>query len=289
MTSPIRLSIYGMMLLGSAALAYLAYTIGQPASLPSQGSVPAPLQISYLVAAHQLPAGTLARAEDFEARPLPSGDIPAGAITDSPDARASLLGSLVRNFIDTGHPITPADVLRPRDRGFLATVLEPGTRAYSIEVNAISGVSGLIWPGDHVDVILTHEVANANLAHRTSSVTILSDVRVIAVDQDITQGAPTNNTVAGKVAHTVALQVLPKEAEKLAAAVHLGTLSLSIHAAKDQLAGEPGHSTPTSETFGVDVAPALGEEGSATTVLVVEGDKSKEWSFHSPKGGQNGR
>ena len=51
-----------------------------------------------------------------------------------------------------------ADVLRPRDRGFLAAVLAPGTRAVSIAVDPVSGVGGLIWPGDRVDVILTQEI-----------------------------------------------------------------------------------------------------------------------------------
>ena len=97
----------------------------------------------------------MARDEDFEVRSAPSDSVPSGAILDSPDAKTGLRGSLVRKFLDTGNPVTAEDVLRPRDRGFLASVLAPDTRAISINVDTESGVSGLIWPGDNVDVVLT--------------------------------------------------------------------------------------------------------------------------------------
>jgi pilus assembly protein CpaB len=124
---------------------------------------PPPLLINYVVAAHPLPAGTLARDEDFATRSVASADLPSGAIIDSAENRAGLRGSLIRDYLEAGVPVTSAAILRPRDRGFLASVLAPGTRAVSIAVDAVSGVSGLVWPGDHVDVVLTHEIEQANL------------------------------------------------------------------------------------------------------------------------------
>jgi pilus assembly protein CpaB len=283
MSSTLRLSIMGLMLLAATALGLITYSMNQPKPMQVQ-SAPPPLLSNYFVAAHPLPAGTLAREEDFTTRAVSSGDLPAGAIIDTPDARAGLRGSLVRNFIDTGSLVTPADLLRPRDRGFLASVLEPGTRAVSIAVDAVTGVSGLIWPGDHVDIVLTHEIEKANLAHRALSETVVSDVRVIGIDQEIVQGAPASNTSAGKVARTVTLQVLPEQVEKITVAEHLGKLALSIRSAADQ----PEAGTAVHTTFGGDVSPALAGEGSGATVKVVEGDKIKELSFKMP-GGQDGR
>ena len=106
----------------------------------------------------------MAREEDFAVRSVPSDSVPTGAILDTPDARIGLRGSLVRKFLDTGSPVTSQDVLRPRDRGFLASVLAPDSRAISIKVDAESGVSGLIWPGDYVDVVLTQVIDKADLA-----------------------------------------------------------------------------------------------------------------------------
>lgn len=271
MTSSLRYSIITVMALAAVALGMIAYTANQKPVRVTQ-SAPAPLLVRYVVAAHPLPAGTLAREEDFTTRSAPAGNIPSGAIVDSADARIGLRGSLVRRWLDTGTPITAADVLRPRDRGFLASVLEPGTRAISINVDAETGVSGLIWPGDHVDVVLTHDMPNADPAHKTVSETVLQDIRVIAIDQKIVQGAPDNNTSAGALARTVTLQVAPEQVEKITVGEGLGKLALAMRSAvQQQEAAVPG------TVFGSDVSAALAHQG--TTMVVVEGKDTKEYSF----------
>ena len=104
------------------------------------------------------------------------------------------------------------DVTRSRERGFLSAVLCPGTRAVSIGVDQVSGVAGLIWPGDQVDVILTQEFTPADRGRIVTSETILTDVRVIAVDQDIAQGA--GSGTAGKMAATVTFEVYQRSGGK---------------------------------------------------------------------------
>ena len=176
--------------------------------------------------------------------------------------------------------ITQADLLRPRDRGFLATVLEPGTRAISLPVDAVSGVSGLIWPGDRVDVILTQEMDHnvAPLARRVLSETILTDVRVIGVDQDIVRASPAAGTSGGRVAHTVTLQVANDQAERAAIAQQLGHLALAIRAL-DSKPPTAGSEQPT--LFSGDVSPALSRttEPAGVKVQVIDGDKRSEVTF----------
>ena len=169
MSSTLRLSIIMVLLLATAALGLIAYNMNLPkpvVQVTENTPAPAPLTVGYFVAARPLPRGTLAREEDFTVRSVPSDSVPTGAILDTPDARIGLRGSLVRKFLDTGSPVTSQDILRPRDRGFLASVLAPDSRAISIKVDAESGVSGLIWPGDYVDVVLTQVIEKADLAHR---------------------------------------------------------------------------------------------------------------------------
>ena len=161
MSSTLRLSIIMVLLLATAALGLIAYNMNLPKPVVQvTENTPAPRRclVGYFVAARPLPAGTLAREEDFAVRSAPSDSVPTGAILDTPDAKIGLRGSLVRKFLDTGSPVTSQDVLRPRDRGFLASVLAPDSRAISIKVDAESGVSGLIRPGDYVDVVLTQVI-----------------------------------------------------------------------------------------------------------------------------------
>ncbi|MBR0953649.1 Flp pilus assembly protein CpaB [Bradyrhizobium canariense] len=244
MSSALRLSIIMVFLFAAVALGLIAYSMNVPkAEVPVAQvteSIPAPPTVGYFVAAHPLPRGTLARDEDFEVRSSPPGSVPTEAIRDTPDAKIGLRGSLVRNFLDTGSPVTSKDILRPRERGFLASVLAPDSRAISINVDAASGVSGLIWPGDYVDVVLTLESTtlaekpNPDYQHGTLSESVVHNVRVVAIDQDIVQSGSASNAAAGKVAHTVSLQLAPEQVKKVTVAAVLGKLSLAVRSAVDR-------------------------------------------------------
>ena len=111
-----------------------------------------------LAAAHGLPAGTLVKDEDFTQRTVPSANVPPGALVNSPEIRGSCAAPCCAATWMPGSILMPADIMHPRDRGFLATVLAPNTRAVSMGVDAITGNGGLIWPGDRVDLILTQEM-----------------------------------------------------------------------------------------------------------------------------------
>ena len=280
MSSALRLSIIMVLLLATAALGLIAYNAYLPKPVVQVAqNAPAPTS-GYLVAAHPLPAGTLARDEDFAVRSAPPGDVPSGAILDTPDAKAGRSGSLVRRFLDAGAPVTAQDVLRPRDRGFLASVLAPDTRAVSIKVDAESGVSGLIWPGDYVDVVLTQVNDKADAAHRTLSEVVLHNVRIIAIDQDIVQGAKDNkdnNAAPDKETRSVSLQLAPEQVKKIAVAKDLGKLSLAIRSAEEHRdTGDAG------TMFGCDVSQEIARETAIAsqnaTVVVYTGDKTKEYS-----------
>ncbi len=271
MSVSLRMTVVVLMLVTAAALGMIGFQLVHPVRVSLQApTAPPPLQSGYLAAAHLLPAGTLARDEDFAVKSVPVGQVPANAIIDTPDARARLRGALIRNYLDSGQPITEADILSPRDRGFLASVLGAGMRAISIGVDPVSGVAGLIWPGDHVDVLLTQQLDKEPAGKRVLSETVLSDVRVIAIDQEIVQGAPSGTSAAGKIARTVTLEVTPEQAEKVTVAKQLGQLALAIRAAEDR----PGPALMAKQTtFGADVSPALSQtdEPVGQTVQLIEG------------------
>jgi pilus assembly protein CpaB len=233
--------------------------------------------VAVLVAGHPLTSGTLARIEDFTPKTIPADHVPPGAIVDTPETRADLRGSLIRRYLEPGEILGAGDVMRPRERGFLAAVLAPNTRAVSIGVNAVSGVAGLIWPGDHVDVILTQEIVPnpGRTNHLVSSETVLANVRVLAVDQDISQGAPTNTTAAGKLVNTVTIQATTDQAERLAVATQLGRLSLAVRSSDDART-ETGNPVSSAD---VSTALARASISAGSRVQVIQGDQRHEVTF----------
>lgn len=289
----IRIILIGLIVLAAAGLSLVGMqtllprqTVSAvaPEAVPAQP--PPPLMVRTLVAARPIPAGSLLRGEDLGVREVPTGEAGEGVLRDTPETRAELAGALVRRYLEAGERIAMGDVLRPRDRGFLAAVLRPSMRAITVGVDAVTGAAGLIWPGDRVDLLLTQSLDErvAQLSRRVVGETVLRDVRVIAVDQQLTQGAAgANASPDGKVARTVTLEVTPEEAERVAVAGQLGRLSLTIRAmAADQV--EAGPEPSRRSVFGGDVSPALSqtdpvERPVGARMRIIQGDERQEVIF----------
>jgi pilus assembly protein CpaB len=138
---------------------------------------------------------------------------------------------VARDPFAPGEPITEVKIVAPGSRGFLAAALSPGMRAVSVPVTATSGISGFVFPGDQVDILITHRLAgNADNSHEAAE-TVLHNVRVIAVDQKLD-----SKNGEALVAHTATLEVTPKQSEIIAVATEIGKLSLSLRS----LATAPG-------------------------------------------------
>ena len=281
---PLRIVLSGLFLFAALGLGLVGYQVTRPPKTVTVAVVPEtpppPLTLDVLVAAHSLPAGTLMKDEDFSKKAVPSADVPKGTMTDTPDTRAGLRGALLRHYLDAGAMLMAGDVLNPRDRGFLAAVLTPGARAISVGVDAITGAGGLIWPGDRVDMILTQELDQKDLpaAKRFVSETVMNDVRVVAVDQSITQGAVAGaDKATGKLARTVTLEVTPQQAERAALAERLGKITLAIRAV-DGVAEATGRG---GSVYGGDISPALAEGATpgAPRMRVIEGKDAHEVMF----------
>lgn len=282
MSSALRVSIIMVLLLAATALGIIAYNVNQskdPVVAEIVAKQPAPsATVGYFVTTRALSKGTLARDEDFAVRQAAPDRVPAGAILETPDTKAGLPGSLVRKFVEAGTAITLQDILRPRDRGFLASVLAPDSRAISIKVDEETGVSGLIRPGDNVDVVLTQVFEKADPVRRAVSETVLSNVRVIAIDQEIAQGGRLlANAVPGKTAQTISLELKPEQVKKVAVAKQLGTLSFVVRAAAEQW-----DKADTGATSSCDVSPELARQsavaGQSTTVAIYTGGGVKQYS-----------
>ena len=265
----LRTALLAAIILGLGGLGIVAW-IGlqlpaKPAAVAMVAEPPPPPGRQILAAAHPIRAGNMVKYDDIATREMPATQVPAGARTDTPQARADLIGSMVRRSLQPNEALLPADLLRPGDHGFLAAVLRPGMRATTVGVDAVSGTAGLIWPGDHVDVLLTQVTDDPTLpaARRASAEPVLGDVRVIAIDQQLMEGATGSGPEQGTT-HTVTLEVTEIQAERVALAARLGHLSLIVRAA--DAAPDGSNETPVT-TWGGDVSPALNQGRTAGRVM----------------------
>jgi pilus assembly protein CpaB len=170
--------------------------------------------------------------------------------SERPDATTQIAGSIARAPFIAGEPIREPKLVRANGSGFMAAILPTGMRAISTEISAETGAGGFILPNDRVDVILSKREKNPDRGGSSdvvNSETILSNVRVLAIDQ-APKEKDGQNAVLGK---TVTLELKPEQAETLARARQSGTLALALRSiadvnlvenASDSQAPKPGQS-----------------------------------------------
>lgn len=226
-----------MLLLGAlviavgTALAARSLFIG--ASAPkAEAAQEVPKGPKVLVAQRALPTGTIITADSVAFQAWPKDMVQDAYFIDGDADMSKLLGTVVRYPITAGEPITQGALVAPGDRGFLAAALAPGMRAVTIPVSAKTGVAGFVFPGDHVDLVLTQSVKPDQGPPLKTSETILKNVRVLATDQSTNNDTKDGKTVV-RAFRTVTLEVTPRIAEKVAVAQTLGTLSLSLRPLAD--------------------------------------------------------
>ena len=221
----------------AAVTAIMAKNMFTGASAPpaSAAAAPVPAGPEVLVATRALPIGTLIDAEALKYQMWPEGLVqPAYFIKGEAGVDPStLVGTVVRNEITAGQPLTQGALIKPGERGFLAAALGPGMRAVTVPVSATSSVAGFIFPGDRVDLVLTQEVPGGGdgLPLKVSE-TIIRNLRVLATDQRTTgtneEGKPEVRNMS-----TVTFEATPKIAEKIAVAQTLGQLSMALRSIAD--------------------------------------------------------
>ena len=250
------------------------------AAVSAQEAAPAPVDEPKLrmvfAAARELPVGTLLGEEDLTELDLEEELLPRGHIAvDELTAIARLSGHVVRRAIADGAPLTWQALVGPHQRGFLAAVLRPGMRAITIRLGAGTRQSGLIDPGDRVDVVMTATSREGGI-HNVLSRRILEDVRVLAVDHQIgSEGAPTSDArevERGEIV-TATLEVLPAQTGLLALGEFEGELTLAVRPlAAAGVLTQRNDSVDLNDLLAPSAAsPTVPETELSTTVRVIRG------------------
>lgn len=201
----------------------------------------------------QMRYGQRLTMEDVEKVRWPEAAIPDGAFI-SEEALFPKGPEVLRSILRTMEPreaIMAIKVTEPGQDAGVSSRLSPGKRAFAIQTDVTSGVSGFLRPGDRVDIYWTGGTANGNVTQL-----IEANVRLVAINQsaDEDRNSPT-------VARTVTVEVSPQQVAALAQAQATGRLSLSLVGADDEV---------VSGEVAVDQRQLLGQE------RVVEAPKEQK-------------
>jgi pilus assembly protein CpaB len=209
---------------------------GQLAPATVQVPVAAAPTTEVLVAAKTLDPGQRLEGADLKWQPWPAEAVPAGSLARASNGNAMtrLEGAFVRSSILAGEPVREDKLIKAEGSGYMAAIIRPGMRAIATEISPETGVGGFVLPNDRVDVLLTRAEKGGQGKDIFVTETILYDVRVLAIDQAVGEKAD-QKVVLGKIA---TLELDPRQAERLALARRLGTLSLALRGLSDQSGGK---------------------------------------------------
>jgi pilus assembly protein CpaB len=207
-------------LLAVAAIVVMRLYIGSVTRPATEADV-----VPVAVMVKDVPGGYVLKSKDIQLVAWPKGSVPSGAFSDvdeifkgakSDEDRVAIV-AMVR-----GEPVLRSKVSGLGNKPVLSAMVGPGMRAVSVKIDDVSGVSGFILPGDHVDILLTRHIGRTSDSDLVTDV-LLQHVKVLGIDQL----ADTEHTKP-VVGHTATVEVSPDEASKLALAQQAGTLSLAL-------------------------------------------------------------
>lgn len=213
---------------------------------PSEETTAAPVS-EVLFARSRLPAGTIVEDDAVTWSRLPSDqEVPDGAVVRGETPRERVVGAAVETTIHADAPIPLSAIVGPDDDKFLATVLSSGARAMSVPARGSAATSGLIRPGDTVDVIVSWQTEEGMAAK-----TVLTRTRILAVGGRVT-GTPQSD------ADSVTLEVTSAQAKRLAVAAETGRLTLNLRGQRDTDTGDVGADDVVTarDLLGVAAEPA---------------------------------
>jgi pilus assembly protein CpaB len=261
-----RIVVLAIALSAGGVAAYLASGSDNNKSAPAQPV--ANLQtVDVLVAKSDIGLGQTVSPDNLQWQSWPAGASSTNFIRrgDRPDATTQIAGSIARAPFIAGEPIREPKLVKANGSGFMAAILPSGMRAVSTEISPETGAGGFILPNDRVDVILSKREKNTAAAGSPDAVKseiILSNIRVLAIDQAPKEKDGQNNVV-GK---TVTLELKPEQAETLARARQTGTLSLALRSIADVNMAENNNETDPSPKRGETVnVVRYGVQSSTTT------------------------
>lgn len=217
-----------------------------------------------VVAAKPLRFGDELVAAALREVPWPEGALPAGAFSKAADlATAKRVVVLPMN---ENEAVLASKITGPGQRATLSAVLQEGMKAVTIRVNDVEGVAGFVLPGDHVDVVLTRQADKENATNDV----VIENARVLAIDQ-----SADSLSFKPSVVKAVTLEVDVANAQKLALASSVGTLSLLLRKAGEMSADNSRRVTLSdlSRVF------ASLRDTHAVTVSVTRGFKHEHETF----------
>ena len=259
-----RMLILAVAALAAGAAALLARSfLGGGTPAVAARPAPPPIETSeVLVASSAIQPGEPLNPGLVHWQKWPASSIDSSFITNrlQPSIAQAVTGTVARAPIMAGEPLSDAKIVHADGAGFMAATLQPGMRAVSIPITTESGAGGFILPNDRVDLMMSVMISDS--PKRFSAQVVLSNVRVLAVDQTFKQDKDQKVVLA----KTATLELTPAQARTVVRVQATGPLSLALRPLGD---GGPAFASaqPAAQAAAAQPADEDGSPGEGVKII----------------------
>jgi pilus assembly protein CpaB len=231
-----------LLLIGAAGFALLSVLaaksyLGEQVAKEKARLQPKQAMVDVVVAKADLPRGSLIEQSNMAVRSIPKDYAVSGSI--DPDRFDSFLGSKTSLAMRAGEPLL-AQSIEGADIATFSAKVKTGIRAMTIVVDEVNSVSGMLQPGDRVDLLLSVKppVIAPNIpAAPEVTAALMQDVVVLATGKQVRPGQGENPQA--RTFATITIEVSPDAAQKLVVAQRSGKLTALLR--------NPGDRAPLSQ------------------------------------------
>ena len=202
-----------------------------------------PLELKYVAPVRAMQAGEVLRPESVMLVSWPAANALQGTFLKPSD----VVGRAVLYPVEKGQPLLDRDVSAVGSGAGLAAKIPTGMRAIALRSDEIVGVAGFLFPGSHVDVLVTY---HAGASPDPVTTTVLQDAEVIAAGHQVEpdpEGKPA-------VVDVVTLLLTPQDSTRAVLASTQGTVHFVLRNGADQTR-TPVVPLSLAELSGVPAAP----------------------------------
>lgn len=180
--------------------------------------------VPVVVAKADLAKGARLSSENLATRSIPKEWTHSGAVTPDQFDRAN--GAVLAYPASAGEPLIWAQLEGQRTPTFSAR-LTAGRRAVTVPVDEISSLSGMVEPGDLIDIVVSVKKDKQNFTF-----TLLQSILVLATG---TKASQQEKTVEGHARSftTITLDTSPEDAKRVIAAREVGRVTALLRAPND--------------------------------------------------------
>jgi pilus assembly protein CpaB len=194
---------------------------------------PNQVTVDVVVAKQDLPKGTIVGPEHMAVRAVPKDYVSSSAI--QPDKFDSYIGAKLNAPLKSGEQVLTSNT-EGADVATFSSKVKPGIRAITVGVDEITSVSGMLQPGDRIDLLWSVKPSVLKLGDAQSpeqTVVFMQDVRVLATGRQVRPGADESRP---RGYTTVTLEASATQAQQLVVAQRSGKLTALLRNPDDNLA-----------------------------------------------------